>query len=80
MPALQLSTPIILRPSKQDYADLRVKRAHQPALPLRISSGLYPAISRTPRMPHLQKVPFRGAFLETPGPRDQRPYNEADIA
>ena len=33
MPALQLSMPINLRPSRQDYADLRVKRAHQPVLP-----------------------------------------------
>src|SRR5207249_1688949 len=29
---------------------------------------------------NLQKVPFHGAVLETPDARDQRPYDEADIA
>lgn len=58
----QLLTAIILRLSRQDYADLQCQKSASAGPPLWIRSGLYAALSpaRSERH-HLQKVPIRAA-------------------
>jgi hypothetical protein len=52
--------------STSEYADLRVKKAHQPVLPLRIRSGLYPGdLSHTANAAIYRKFHWRTDALPT---------------